>query len=35
LPWRSGVLCGFDSTARLERLAAVSRLETAEVDERL
>jgi glucose-1-phosphatase len=31
----AGVLCGFDSTARLERLAAVSRLETAEVDERL
>ena len=31
----AGVLCEFDSTARLERLAAVSRLETAEVDERL
>ena len=31
----AGVLCRFDSTARLERLAAVSRLETAEVDERL
>jgi putative hydrolase of the HAD superfamily len=31
----AGVLCGFDSTARLERLAAVSRLEAAEVDERL
>ena len=31
----AGVLCRFDSTARLERLAAASRLETAEVDERL
>jgi FMN phosphatase YigB (HAD superfamily) len=31
----AGVLCGFDSGARLERLAAVSRLDTAEVDERL
>lgn len=31
----AGVLCGFDSAARLERLAAASRLETAEVDERL
>ena len=31
----AGVLCEFDSTARLERLAAVSGLETAEVDERL
>lgn len=31
----AGVLCGFDSTARLERLAAVSGLEAAEVDDRL
>lgn len=31
----AGVLCGFRSAARLERLAAASRLETAEVDERL
>ncbi|MDQ4093088.1 MAG: HAD-IA family hydrolase [Actinomycetota bacterium] len=31
----AGVLCEFDSTARLERLGAVSRLETTEVDERL
>jgi hypothetical protein len=31
----AGVLCRFDSTARLERFAAASRLETAEVDERL
>jgi putative hydrolase of the HAD superfamily len=31
----AGVLCRFDSTARLGRLAAASRLETAEVDERL
>jgi FMN phosphatase YigB (HAD superfamily) len=31
----AGVLCGFVSTARLEHLAAVSGLETAEVDERL
>ena len=31
----AGVLCEFDSAARLERLAAVSSLETAEVDERL
>jgi FMN phosphatase YigB (HAD superfamily) len=31
----AGVLCRFDSGARLERLAAVSRLDTAEVDERL
>jgi len=31
----AGVLCRFDSAARLERLAAVSRLDTAEVDERL
>ena len=31
----AGVLCRFDSGARLERLAAVSRLDSAEVDERL
>ena len=31
----AGVLCRFDSTARLDRLAAVARLETSEVDERL
>ncbi|HEX8758579.1 MAG TPA: HAD-IA family hydrolase [Pseudonocardiaceae bacterium] len=31
----AGVVCRFDSAARLERLAAVSGLETAEVDERL
>lgn len=31
----AGVLCRFDSAARLECLAAVSRLETSEVDERL
>ncbi len=31
----AGVLCRFDSAARLERLAAVSGLETAEVRERL
>lgn len=31
----AGVLCRFDSTARLERLAAVSGLATTEVDERL
>jgi hypothetical protein len=31
----AGVLCGFDSTARLEGLATVSRFETAESDERL
>lgn len=31
----AGVLCRFDSAARLERLAAVSGLETGEVDERL
>jgi glucose-1-phosphatase len=31
----AGVLCRFDSAARLECLAAVSGLETSEVDERL
>lgn len=31
----AGVLCRFDSTARLERLAAVSGLGAPEVDERL
>lgn len=31
----AGVLCRFDPTARLGRLATASRLETAEVDERL
>jgi len=31
----AGVLCQFDSAARLERLAAVSGLETPEVDDRL
>ena len=31
----AGVVCRFDSAARLERLAVASGLETAEVDERL